>query len=133
MFAAPSQFPQPLPRILLECAWFVRSSRSLASLTRPLLISGALALVITAVTLLSNGTPAAGFTSAWIESWLIAWPIAFPLAWLVLPRRAERRVALTGSHGAGLGLGDVEAVSRRVTQRAGRTVLRGLQPAGLPH
>lgn len=127
MFAqAPSQYPRPLPAILTECAWFLRSSRSFASLLPPLLASGLLALVITAVTVLTLGTPGTGFAAAWMESWLIAWPIAFPVAWLAFPRRAERAQALKSQ---GLGVGSIESVSRRVTARHGKTVLRGLQPA----
>lgn len=128
MFAqATSQYPRPLPAILTECAWFLRGSRGVASLLPPLLASGLLALVITAVTVLTLGAPGIGFTAAWMESWLIAWPIAFPVAWLAFPRHAARRPEAVKSHG--LSLGSIESISRRVTARHGMTVLRGLQPA----
>ncbi|HEY8606015.1 MAG TPA: DUF2798 domain-containing protein [Noviherbaspirillum sp.] len=123
MMTPARQYPQPLPRILVECAWFARSSRSLASLLPALFASGLLALLITAVTLLSLGMADSGFVSAWMESWAVAWPIAFPVAWLAFPRRGS--ATRTG----GLGLGDVADVSQRVTARHGKTVLRGLQPA----
>lgn len=123
MFAqAPSHYPRPLPAILNECAWFLRRSQSISTLLTPFLVSGALTLVITAVTLLSLGTPGASFTGSWMESWLTAWPIAFPLVWLASPRRAARPA---GS--AGLGIGSIESASRRVTARHGMTVRRGLQ------
>lgn len=128
MFApAPSQYPRPLPAILTECAWFLRGSRAFASLLPALFVSGVLALIITAVTVLTVGAPGNGFTNAWLESWLIAWPIAFPVAWLAVPRRAAARAKTAASHG--MGVASIESVSRRVTERQGRTVLRGLQPA----
>ncbi|GIZ53123.1 DUF2798 domain-containing protein [Noviherbaspirillum aridicola] len=130
MFApAPSHYPRPLPAILTECAWFLRGSRSLASLLPPLFISGLLALVISGVTLLTLDAPAAGFTAAWLESWLIAWPIAFPVAWLAFPRRARARARTAALRSHGLGVGSIETASRRVTRRHGMTVLRSLQPA----
>ena len=130
MFAqASSRYPRPLPAILAECAWFLRGSRSLASLVLPLATSGLLALVITAVTLLTLDTPTAGFAAAWMETSLIAWPIAFPVAWLAFPRRTAARAQALRSHG--LGVASIESASQRVTRRHGKTVLRGLQPHGI--
>jgi hypothetical protein len=98
----------------------MRGSRSLASMLPALLSSGLLALVITAVTLQTQGVPHAGFFSAWMESWMIAWPIAFPIAYLARPRRHSA---------SGLALRDIEAASMRAARKHGYKVLRGLKPA----
>ena len=131
MFAAPAsaRYPRPLPNILAECAWFVRCSRSLSSLLPAFLVSGLMALLISAITLISLDLHGADFISAWLESWLVAWPIAFPVAWLAVPRRAATGAKTAASHG--MGVASIESVSRRVTERQGRTVLRGLQSATL--
>ena len=122
------------PSLLAECAWFVRRSRSLASMLPALLASGLVTLVYTWIAHPLRGTDAEGFTRVFMENWLVAWPIAFPIAYLLgsallkasawLSVRTKRRAA----HVPGLAIGDVTAVSARVTTNHGRTVLR-LKPA----
>lgn len=63
----------------------LRQSRALESMLPPLLLSGVMTLVITAVTRLLWAGLTDNFFQAWMESWLVAWPIAFPVAYLAGP------------------------------------------------
>lgn len=117
-----------------ELASYVRSSRAIASMLPPLLSSGVLTLVITAVMHLMWAGLTDGFVSVWMESWLTAWPIAFPVAYLsgpVLARVAAgiSAPAIETARVPGLACGDIVDASARVTAINGYRVLRNLKPA----
>lgn len=119
----------PLPSLLLECASFVRRSRSIASMLPALVLSGLATLLVTALMHAPGSGPSARFGGAWMESWLIAWPIAFPIVYVL--GSALLKLAASWSapaaRRAGLGFGDVADVSARVTANNGYTVLRKLK------
>jgi len=116
--------------LLNELGHFVRHSRSLASMMPALILSGVMALVITAVMLATQAGVAEGFVGSWMESWLTAWPIAFPVTYLVGPlvgKVTASRAAATARttlRSKGLAFGDIAGASSRVTAKHGLHVLR---------
>lgn len=129
-------YPQPASAgLLVQAAYRVRRSRSLASMLPAILSSGVMTLVITAVMHLMWAGFTEGFAGRWMESWLTAWPIAFPFAYLVVPALVKfvARVAAPAAQAdairPGLGFDDIQSVSTRVTSQNGFSVLRNLKPA----
>jgi hypothetical protein len=103
-----------------------RRSRGIGSLLPWLLMTGVVTLVVTGILRITATGSAAGFLGSWMESWLTSWPIAFPVAYLtgpMLTRFADRVSAPTASPD-GLGYGDIELASARVTTHYGLTVRR---------
>lgn len=116
------------PRLLIECAQFVRHSRSLASMMPALLFSGAASLLVS-VLLHGLVIGAVGVElHGWLESWLTLWPLLFPLVYLasLLARKIRGLTAARMDWQQGLGYGDIAAVTEQIN--AGRGVLRGLRP-----
>ena len=128
---------RPLPSLLVECAWFVRRSRSLASMLPALLASGVVTLVYAWITHPLRGNDGAGFMRVFLENWLTAWPITFPIAYLLGSALLKLAASLNARSAAkvvrapasGLAFRDVAAISARVTANHGCTVLRNLKPA----
>lgn len=123
-------YSHALPPLLVECAYFVRRSRSLASML-PALLTSAL------VTLLFAGmaNPLRGEFDIALADWLVAWAIAFPVAYLLgaaLRKLGMWLSAIATRNSAsrqGLALSDIARVSDRATAVHRHTVLRGLKPA----
>jgi hypothetical protein len=116
-----------LPSLLLECASFVRRSRSIASMLPALVLSGLATLIVTG---LLQESESARFLGAWMESWLIAWPITFPVVYVLgsaLLKLAASLSAPSPVRHPGLGYSDVADASERVTAAHGFTVLRTLK------
>lgn len=125
-----SEAPAELPRLLSECALFVRHSRSLASMMPALLFSGAASLM---VSVLLHGLALEVANVAlhgWLEAWLTLWPLMFPLAYLInqAVRKARRLAAAGMQRQPGLGYADIAAVGEQVDAGHRLTVLRGLKP-----
>ncbi|RJF97249.1 DUF2798 domain-containing protein [Noviherbaspirillum saxi] len=126
-----SAHPAPLPSLLVECAFFMRRSRSLASMLPAFLMSGIASLALSLVLHL----PGTGFSehlaSGWLESWLTAWPIAFPVAYvgalLLRKMKAATKSSSVSRTVAGLGWSDFAEVSQQVTAAHCLTVLRGVK------
>ena len=123
-----------LPSLLVECAFFMRRSRSVASMLPAFLISGMASLVMSLVLHAAGTGGNEHLVTGWVEGWLTAWPIAFPLFYVAALcfRKAtlllNRRVRPAG----GLGFADVVEVSGEVTKAHRLHVLRGLH-AGDPY
>jgi hypothetical protein len=134
--ARSSGAPAELPRLLVECAQFVRHSRSLASMMPALLVSGAASLLVS-VLLHGLALDVAGVSGVaevalhgWLEAWLTLWPLLFPLVYLagLALRKARRLSAARRLRQPGLGFGDIAAVSRQIDAGQAHAVLRGLKP-----
>ncbi|KRB94179.1 DUF2798 domain-containing protein [Noviherbaspirillum sp. Root189] len=123
-----------LPSLLVECAFFMRRSRSVASMLPAFLISG-MASLVTSLVLHAAGTGGnEHLVTGWVEGWLTAWPIAFPLTYgVALSLRKMTSLLKKRSRPAGgLGFADVVDVSSGVTKAHRLHVLRGLR-AGDPY
>ncbi|MFC7515195.1 DUF2798 domain-containing protein [Herbaspirillum sp. GCM10030257] len=118
-----------LPSLLVECAFFVRRSRSVASMLPAFLISGMVSLVMSLVLHAAGAGGNEHLVTGWVEGWLTAWPIAFPLTYVVaLSLRKMTSLMKKGSQPAGgLGFADVIEVSNGVTKAHRLHVLRGLR------
>lgn len=125
--------PAELPRLLVECAQFVRHSRSLASMMPALLLSGAASL-LASVLLHGLALDVAGVAEVALhgrlEAWLTLWPLLFPLVYVasLALRKARRLAAARRMRLPGLGFGDIAAVSRQIDAGRRHAVLRGLKP-----
>lgn len=122
----------PLARILNDESKRSHRSSALASMQKPLLVSGVVtALAVPAIQLSLLG-PVPHFASLWLENWLVAWAITAPLAYLLAPliSRAARFLsspARTDIHVAGVAFSDIVSASTRASERHGFTVLRNLK------
>ncbi|WP_151632642.1 hypothetical protein [Noviherbaspirillum aerium] len=126
--SAVSDNPAESPRLLIECAQFVRHSRSLASMMPALCFSGAASLLVS-VLLHGLAIDAVGVElHGWLESWLTLWPLLFPLVYVasLLARKIRGLAVARMDWQQGLGYGDIAAVTEQL--HAGRSVLRGLRP-----
>lgn len=118
-----------LPSLLVECAFFMRRSRSVASMLPAFLISGMASLVMSLVLHAAGTGGNEHLVTGWVEGWLTAWPIAFPLTYVValslrkVTSLLKKRPRLAG----GLGFADVVDVSGEVTKAHRLHVLRGLR------
>ncbi|MEC4720637.1 hypothetical protein RY831_15845 [Noviherbaspirillum sp. CPCC 100848] len=122
-----------MPRLLVECAQFVRHSRSLASMMPALLLSGAASLLVGVLlhAVAPDVVDAAGVPLlGWQEAWMTLWPLLFPLFYLasLVVRKARHLAAVRMTWQPGLGLAEIAAVSRQIDAGLGRPVLRGLKP-----
>lgn len=123
-----------LPSLLVECAFFMRRSRSVASMLPAFLISGIASLVMSLVLHAAGTGDNEHLVTGWVEGWLTAWPIAFPLFYVAalclrkVTSLLNKRMRPVG----GLGFADVVEVSDEVTKVHRLHVLRGLH-AGDPY
>lgn len=124
-----------LPRAWVpnEDSEYLPRSAALASLCKPLLISGVLTAVAVPAAQWYTLGPVPNFASLWLENWLVAWAVAAPVVYLLTPflarvaRFVSSPVRREDKRGAGLAVTDIVAVSARTTQRHGFTVLRNLK------
>jgi len=122
--------PAELPRLLTECALFVRHSRSLASMMPALLLSGAVSLLVSVLLHGLSLHVADVALHGRLEAWLTLWPLLFPLAYLasLAVRKARRLAAARAQRKPGLSYGDIADVGAQIDAAHRLTVLRGLKP-----
>jgi len=125
-----SEAPAELPRLLVECALFVRHSRSLASMMPALLFSGAVSLLVSVVLHGLALDVADVELHGWLEAWLTLWPLLFPLAYLgsLAARKARRLATARMKRQPGLSYRDIIAAGDRVDAGHRLAALRGLKP-----
>lgn len=125
--------PAELPRLLAECALFVRHSRSLASMMPALLFSGAVSLLVSVLLHGLTLDVADVALHGRLEAWLTLWPLLFPLAYLanLAVRKARRLAAVHAQRKPGLSCRDIAAVGVQVDAAHRLTVLRGLKPGSV--
>ena len=118
-----------LPSLLVECAFFMRRSRSVASMLPAFLISGMASLVMSLVLHAAGTGSTEHLVTGWIEGWLTAWPIAFPLTYVAAlsMKKVTSLLNKRSKPAAGLGFADVVEVSSEVTKAHRLHVLRGLR------
>ncbi|WP_194722533.1 hypothetical protein [Noviherbaspirillum malthae] len=118
------------PRLLTECALFVRHSRSLASMMPALLFSGAVSLLVSVLLHGLSLDVAEVALHGRLEAWLTLWPLLFPVAYLanLALRKARRLAAARAQRKPGLSYGDIADVGAQVDAAQRLTVLRGLKP-----
>lgn len=123
-----------LPSLLVECAFFMRRSRSVASMLPAFLISGMASLVMSLVLHAAGTGGNEHLVTGWVEGWLTAWPIAFPLFYVaaLCLRKVSSLFKKRARAVDGLGFADVVKVSSEVTKAHRLHVLRGLH-AGVPY
>lgn len=119
-----------LPSLLVECAFFMRRSRSVASMLPAFLISGMASLLMSLVLHAAGTGGNEHLVTGWVEGWLTSWPIAFPLTYgaALCLRKASSLRKMRAQPADGLGFADAIAVSSKVTKAHRLHVLRGVRP-----